>query len=194
MDKKAYLDLVGQIRHHMKRYYDLDEPEISDYEYDQLMLQLKDAEREHPEWVTPDSPTQVVGAKAGFSNEGGEPAGKRTAGVLVTHDVPMLSIEDIFSKDDVIKWVHEVRTLHPDARFVVDEKIDGLSMSLRYEKGELVLAETRGDGFTGEDVTPNARLHGRGRDAECTRDRGCGAEAEDCGRRTGSARRSLHAP
>ena len=150
MDKNGYLALVGQIREHMRLYYDLDEPQISDFEYDQLMIRLKDAEREHPEWVTPDSPTQVVGAKAASS--------KRTAGVLVTHDVPMLSIEDVFTKEDVIKWVREVRALHPDARFVVDEKIDGLSMSLRYEKGKLVLAETRGDGFTGEDVTPNARV------------------------------------
>ena len=159
--REAYLELVEQIRYHMSRYYDHDEPEISDYEYDRLMLQLKEAERRHPEWVAPDSPTQVVGAKASalpaLQDAAGKPA-KRTAGVLVTHDVPMLSIEDVFSKEDVIKWVHGVRDRYPDVRFVVDEKIDGLSMSLRYENGKLVLAETRGDGFTGEDVTPNARV------------------------------------
>ncbi|MBR0172704.1 MAG: NAD-dependent DNA ligase LigA [Lachnospiraceae bacterium] len=169
MEKETYLRLVEQIRYHMRQYYDLDAAEISDYEYDQLMLRLKEAERLHPDWVTPDSPTQVVGGRAGFAEDAaagagdsadaaGASAGKRKAGVLVTHDVPMLSIEDVFSKEDVISWVHEVRAVHPDARFVVDEKIDGLSMSLRYEHGELVLAETRGDGFTGEDVTPNARV------------------------------------
>ena len=171
MEKETYLQLVEQIRYHMRQYYDLDAAKISDHEYDQLMLRLKEAERLHPDWVTPDSPTQVVGAHAGFA-EGtdtgaedpadaeGAAAGKRKAGVLVTHDVPMLSIEDVFSKEEVISWVHEVRAVRPDARFVVDEKIDGLSMSLRYEYGELVLAETRGDGFTGEDVTPNARVIG----------------------------------
>ena len=162
MEREEYLRLVEQIRYHMRRYYDLDEAEISDFDYDRLMLRLKEAERLHPEWVTPDSPTQVVGARAGFAEDAadaeGTAAGKRKAGVLVTHDVPMLSIEDVFSKEEVISWVHEVRAAHPDARFVVDEKIDGLSMSLRYEHGELVLAETRGDGFTGEDVTPNARV------------------------------------
>ena len=171
MEKETYLQLVEQIRYHMRQYYDLDAAKISDYEYDQLMLRLKEAERLHPDWVTPDSPTQVVGGRAGFAEDPaagaedsadaeGAAAGKRKAGVLVTHDVPMLSIEDVFSKEEVISWVHEVRTVHPDARFVVDEKIDGLSMSLRYEHGELVLAETRGDGFTGEDVTPNARVIG----------------------------------
>ncbi|MBQ6735856.1 MAG: NAD-dependent DNA ligase LigA [Lachnospiraceae bacterium] len=150
MTHEEYLTLVNEIRSHMRAYYDEDAPVISDYEYDQLMLRAKEAEREHPEWVTPDSPTQVVGAKAA-------PA-KRTAGVTVTHDVPMLSIEDVFTKEEVVKWAEEVRAMHADAAFVVEEKIDGLSMSLRYEKGRLVLAETRGDGFTGEDVTLNARV------------------------------------
>ena len=150
MMHQEYLALISEVRAHMRAYYDEDAPLISDYEYDQLMLRLKEAERAHPEWVTPDSPTQVVGAKAA-------PA-KRTAGILVTHDVPMLSIEDVFTKEEVIKWAGEVRAMHADAVFVVEEKIDGLSMSLRYENGVLTLAETRGDGFTGEDVTLNARV------------------------------------
>lgn len=133
------------IEHHMDCYYNQDAPEISDYEYDQLMLQLKKLEREHPELVTPDSPTQKVGGTT-----------KREAGVNVTHNVPMLSIQDVFSKDEVHAWVEDVLRLHPDAAFSVEEKIDGLSMTLRYENGRLMLAETRGDGFVGEDVTNNA--------------------------------------
>ena len=134
----------------MDRYYNQDSPKISDYEYDQLMIQLKEAEKEHPEWVTPDSPTQKIGGTV-----------KREAGVKVTHDVPMLSIEDVFSKEEVTAWVEKVRSVHADAVFSVETKIDGLSMTLRYEKDsngkmKLVMAETRGDGLVGEDVTANA--------------------------------------
>ena len=142
----------------MNRYYNEDEPEISDYEYDRLMVQLKEAEKEHPEWVDQDSPTQVIGEnvvdeKFAASTPRGS---KRTSGVVVSHDVPMLSIQDVFSKEDVLRWVHEVRSRHPDVKFSVEQKIDGLSMSIRYDKGKIVLAETRGDGLLGEDVTLNA--------------------------------------
>ena len=129
----------------MDRYYNQDEPEITDYEYDRLMLELKKLEKEHPEWVTPDSPTQKIGGTT-----------KREAGVEVTHNVPMLSIQDVFTKEEVTAWVEDVQKMHPDARFSVEEKIDGLSMTLRYQDGELVLAETRGNGLVGEDVTQNA--------------------------------------
>ncbi len=150
MTFEEYQALKQKIDYHMDRYYNQDAPEISDYEYDQLMLSLKAAEKEHPEWITPDSPSQKIGGTA-----------KREAGVKVTHDVPMLSIEDVFTKEDVSAWVSKVHDLHPDALFSVETKIDGLSMSLRYEQGEdgllhLVLAETRGDGLSGEDVTANA--------------------------------------
>ena len=150
MTFEEYQALKQKIDYHMDRYYNQDAPEISDYEYDQLMLSLKAAEKEHPEWITPDSPSQKIGGTA-----------KREAGVKVTHDVPMLSIEDVFTKEDVSAWVSKVHDLHPDALFSVEAKIDGLSMSLRYEQGEdgllhLVLAETRGDGLIGEDVTANA--------------------------------------
>ncbi|MBR0164363.1 MAG: NAD-dependent DNA ligase LigA [Lachnospiraceae bacterium] len=162
--REEYQALVAEIRRHMKKYYDEDEPEISDYEYDRLMLRLKEIERAHPEWVSADSPTRIVGASARVTPAAQEEEAdterkkKRTAGVTVTHDVPMLSIEDVFTREEVADWVHEVLTKHPDAVFCVEEKIDGLSMSLRYEKGKLVMAETRGDGFTGEDVTVNARV------------------------------------
>ena len=147
---EEYRKLVDTIDYHMDRYYNQNEPEISDYEYDQLMQQLKAAEAEHPEWVTPDSPTQKIGGVA-----------MREAGVKVTHDVPMLSIEDVFNKEDVTAWVDKVKAVHPDAKFSVEAKIDGLSMTLRYEKDsqeklKLKLAETRGDGLIGEDVTENA--------------------------------------
>ena len=150
MELKEYKELIDTIDYHMNRYYNLNEPEISDYDYDQLMLKLKAAEKEHPEWVTPDSPSQKIGGVA-----------MREAGVKVTHDVPMLSIEDVFDKADVVAWVDKVKAVHSDAKFSVEAKIDGLSMTLRYEKDsmgklKLSLAETRGDGLIGEDVTANA--------------------------------------
>ncbi|MCD8300582.1 MAG: NAD-dependent DNA ligase LigA [Clostridiales bacterium] len=140
-----YCELVQLIDYHMNRYYNEDSPEISDFDYDQLMLRLKSMEAEHPEWVTPDSPTQKIGGST-----------KREAGVEVEHHVPMLSIQDVFSKEEVTAWVDEVHRMHPDVRFCVEEKIDGLSMSLRYSDGRLTLGETRGNGLTGEDVTANA--------------------------------------
>ncbi|MCF0150892.1 MAG: NAD-dependent DNA ligase LigA [Firmicutes bacterium] len=150
MTYAEYVDLKQQIEFHMDAYYNLDEPVISDYEYDLLMQKLKAAEKEHPGWVTPDSPSQKVGGVA-----------RREAGVKVVHNVPMLSIEDMFTKEDVAAWIDRVLAVHPDAAFSVETKIDGLSMTLRYEKKEdgrlhLMLAETRGDGITGEDVTANA--------------------------------------
>ena len=152
MNITEYNMLMDKINYHMDRYYNLDEPEISDYEYDKLMLQLKAAEKEHPEWITPDSPSQKVGGTT-----------KREAGVKVTHDVPMLSIEDVFTKEEVIAWIDKVKAVHSECTFSVETKIDGLSMTLRYEKDEngllkLILAETRGDGLVGEDVTANAMV------------------------------------
>ncbi len=152
MTYAEYEELRSTIEEHMDRYYNQDDPVISDYEYDQLMLRLKAAEKEHPDWVTPDSPTQKVGGSV-----------KREAGVKVVHDVPMLSIEDVFTKEAVLAWVEKVQERHPGTAFSVEVKVDGLSMSLRYEKGaddrlHLQLAESRGDGLIGEDVTVNARV------------------------------------
>ncbi len=149
--RKEYDALVANIRHHMDLYYNQDTPEISDYEYDQLMQKLKSLERENPELVTKDSPSQIVGGTA-----------KREAGVKITHNVPMLSIEDVFNKEDVAAFVNKVHDRHPGALFSVEQKIDGLSLSLRYRKDpsdnklHLQMAETRGDGLIGEDVTANA--------------------------------------
>lgn len=146
--KQEIEELRKQIEHHSNRYYNEDDPEISDYEFDRLMQKLKQLEQEHPEYASGNSPTQKVGGAA-----------KRKAGVLVRHNVPMLSLQDVFTKEDVLKFVEEMQEQLEGPEFVVEYKIDGLSMSLRYENGELKLAETRGDGINfGEDVTENARV------------------------------------
>ena len=140
--------LREEIEYHSNRYYNEDAPEITDYEYDMLMNRLKALEKEHPELINATSPTQHVGGRA-----------KREAGTLVAHNVPMLSLQDVFSKEEVADFVYQMQEKLEDPEFVVEYKIDGLSMSLRYEKGQLVMAETRGDGINfGEDVTANARV------------------------------------
>ncbi|MDO4804301.1 MAG: NAD-dependent DNA ligase LigA [Lachnospiraceae bacterium] len=143
---KKYRELAEKVRVYNEAY-EAAEPLVSDYEYDMLMQELKKMEKEDPSLAGESSPTQTVGAPV-----------KRQAGITVTHNVPMLSIQDVFEKEEVLSWARDVRSLHPDARFCVEQKIDGLSMTLRYEGGSLVLAETRGDGFVGEDVTLNARV------------------------------------
>lgn len=146
--KKELSRLRKEIRHHNNCYYNNDEPEISDYEYDQLMLQLKKLEADYPELVTKNSPTQMVGGNA-----------RREAGVLVAHDVPMLSLQDVFSRQEVEEFVTSAIEQLDKPEFVVEEKIDGLSLALRYRDGVLAQAITRGDGIVqGEDVTDNAKV------------------------------------
>ena len=146
--KKELNRLRKEIRHHNNCYYNNDEPEISDYEYDQLMLQLKKLEADYPELVTKNSPTQMVGGNA-----------RREAGVLVAHDVPMLSLQDVFSRQEVEEFVISAIEQLDKPEFVVEEKIDGLSLALRYRDGILAQAITRGDGvIQGEDVTDNAKV------------------------------------
>ena len=146
--KKELNRLRKEIRHHNNCYYNNDEPEISDYEYDQLMLQLKKLEADYPELVTKNSPTQMVGGNA-----------RREAGVLVAHDVPMLSLQDVFSRQEVEEFVTSAIAQLDNPEFVVEEKIDGLSLALRYQDGVLAQAITRGDGIIqGEDVTDNAKV------------------------------------
>ncbi|MCM1258026.1 MAG: NAD-dependent DNA ligase LigA [Roseburia sp.] len=149
MNAKARIEeLKKQIEYHSNLYYNEDSPEILDYEFDKMMQELKKLEQENPELAKEDSPTKRVGGKA-----------KREAGVLVRHNVPMLSLQDVFSKEEVLHFVEEMREQLEEPEFVVEYKIDGLSMALRYENGELRLAETRGDGINfGEDVTENARV------------------------------------
>ena len=144
--KQKIEDLRKKILYHNDLYYNQDMPEISDYEYDMMMQELKRLEKENPELITADSPTQKVGGTA-----------KRQAGVLVRHDVPMLSLQDVFSREEVDAFVDNMKQELVNPEFVVEEKIDGLSLALRYENGELKRAITRGDGIVqGEDVTTNA--------------------------------------
>ena len=144
--KQKIEDLRQKILYHNDLYYNQDNPEISDYEYDMMMQELKRLETDHPEFITADSPTQKVGGTA-----------KRQAGVLVKHDVPMLSLQDVFSRGEVDTFVENMQDELDSPEFVVEEKIDGLSLALRYRDGVLERAITRGDGVVqGEDVTANA--------------------------------------
>lgn len=141
-------DLREELERHINLYYNMDTPEISDYEYDNMMQELKSLEKEFPDLVIETSPTQKVGGTA-----------KREAGVLVRHNVPMLSLQDVFSKEEVEEFVEEMQEQLENPEFVVEYKIDGLSMALRYEEGALKTAVTRGDGVNfGEDVTANAKV------------------------------------
>ena len=147
-DLSRYKELKATILYHNDRYYNQDNPEITDYEYDMMMQELKGLEQKHPEYITSDSPTQKVGGSA-----------KREAGVLVRHNVPMLSLQVVFSKEDVDAFVADMQEQLVDPTFVVEYKIDGLSMALRYVNGKLDVAVTRGDGvLQGEDVTVNAKV------------------------------------
>lgn len=139
--------LRQEIRRHEHLYYVLDQPEISDAEYDALMRRLQDLEREHPEYASPDSPTRRVGGKP------------REGFVKVEHSSPMLSLDNVFSEGELRDFDRRVRDLLRGQafRYVAELKLDGLSMAVRYENGRFQSAITRGDGRIGEDVTENAR-------------------------------------
>ena len=139
--------LRDEIRHHEHRYYVLDDPEISDAEFDRLMRRLQELERARPDLVTPDSPTQRVG---------GAPTGEFPK---VRHSVPMMSLDNVLSVEELTDFDHRVRQLSGRDRveYVGELKLDGLSMSLVYENGILTHGVTRGNGVEGEDVSPNVR-------------------------------------
>jgi DNA ligase (NAD+) len=139
--------LRNQIRHHEYRYYVLDDPEISDTQFDQLMNELKKLESEHPALVTTDSPTQRVGGKP------------REGFFKAAHSSPMLSLDNTYNVDDLRNWERRVHELagRVDIEYVCELKLDGMSLALHYEDGKLVRGITRGDGITGEDVTLNVR-------------------------------------
>jgi DNA ligase (NAD+) len=139
--------LREQIRHHEYRYYVLDDPEISDAEFDRLMNELKKLEAAHPELITPDSPTQRVGGKP------------REGFVKVAHSVPMLSLDNAYSEEELRTWESRVHELsgRTDIEYDCELKMDGMSMALLYRNRRLVRGVTRGDGTTGEDVTDNIR-------------------------------------
>lgn len=145
--EKRIEQLRETLRRHEYLYYVLDQPEISDAEYDALMRQLQDLEARHPELRTPDSPTQRVGGKP------------REGFVKVTHTVPMLSLDNALNEAELQAWYGRVRDMLKGEPFecVAELKLDGLSMAAHYRNGRFVQAVTRGDGRVGEDVTENAR-------------------------------------
>jgi DNA ligase (NAD+) len=140
-------ELRDKIRYHEHRYFVLDDPEISDFEFDKLMHRLKELELQHPELATPDSPTRRVG---------GAPASEFAK---VRHPSPMLSLDNTYSVDDLREFDRRVRELagRPSVEYIAELKLDGLSMALTYEEGALARGVTRGDGEVGEDVTTNIR-------------------------------------
>jgi DNA ligase (NAD+) len=139
-------ELREQVNHHRYRYHVLDDPEVSDAEYDEAMRELRGLEDEFPELITPDSPTQLVG---------GQPSALFAP---VAHGAPMLSLDNAFSLEELTAWTVRVeRRAGEGARFVCELKIDGVACALTYERGILTRAATRGDGYTGEDITANVR-------------------------------------
>lgn len=137
--------LRAQLNYHSKRYYVDDDPEISDFEYDKMYAELLRLESEHPELDDPASPTHRVGGVALDKFE------------KVTHSVPLNSLSDVFSFEELGEFLQRVAPVLPDAKYSVEPKIDGLSVALRYENGVFVGGATRGDGQVGEDVTSNLR-------------------------------------
>lgn len=141
-------ELRQQINYHNYRYHVLDDPIITDQEYDQLLIQLRNIEDAHPEWLTPDSPTQRAG---------GPPSSRF---LKVNHPSPILSLANAFNAADVRAWYERISKLDQRVSvtsFVVEPKIDGLSVILHYQNGQFIQAATRGDGDVGEDVTTNVR-------------------------------------
>ena len=137
--------LQKEVEHHMHLYYDLDAPVLEDFEYDRLIHHLMDLEEQYPEYASPNSPTKRVGGSA--MNTFRE----------VPHKVQMGSLQDVFSLDELRAFDERVRETVPEPTYVVEQKIDGLSVSLEYRNGELAVGSTRGNGLVGEDVTENIR-------------------------------------
>lgn len=143
--KKRAEQLRNELNHHIYLYYVKNENEISDYEYDMMMRELKGIEEEYPELLTADSPTHRVGGQADSTFE------------AVVHSVRMESLQDAFSKDEIRDFDKRVKTVFPSAHYVAEPKIDGLSVSLEYTNGVLTRGSTRGDGNVGEDITANLK-------------------------------------
>jgi DNA ligase (NAD+) len=145
--EKQIESLRDQIRHHEYRYFVLDDPEITDFDFDKLVEQLKKLEAERPDLVTPDSPTQRVGGKP------------REGVVKVAHSSPMLSLDNTYNEEELRNWERRVHELsgRKGVDYVCELKLDGMSLALIYENGRLARGVTRGDGSVGEDVTLNIR-------------------------------------
>ena len=146
MDVKAKIEaLREQLNEWGHRYYVLDAPTVPDYEYDQKLRELEQLEAEHPEWIAPDSPTQRVGGEA------------VDAFVPVRHEVPLQSLQDVFAPEELAAFDRRMREADSQVDYVVEPKVDGLSVALEYVDGVFVRGATRGDGQVGEDVTENLR-------------------------------------
>ena len=146
--KKQIEKLRQQLRYHSYQYYVLDDPDVPDAEYDRLYNQLVALEKKHPKLITSDSPTQRVGSKP------------LTAFDQIQHQIPMLSLDNVFSEEALLSFYQRLQDRlnnEDEIELIAEPKLDGLAISLRYEKGELIYAATRGDGSTGENVTQNVR-------------------------------------
>ena len=144
-DKQRIKELTDLLRQANYRYYVLDDPTMQDFEYDRLLRELEDLEKAHPELIQPDSPTQRVGGAALSQFE------------KVEHPVPLMSLQDVFSLEELNEFLDKILEQHPNTAFSVEPKIDGLSVALEYENGVFVRGATRGDGVVGEDVTENLK-------------------------------------
>ena len=143
--QKRIQDLTALLNEAGYRYYVLDDPTLPDFEYDRLLRELEDLEKTYPEYVLPDSPTKRVGGQA--VNTFGE----------VTHAVPLMSLQDVFSMEELEDFLNRTQEALPNAAYSVEPKIDGLSVALEYVDGRFVRGATRGDGVVGEDVTENLK-------------------------------------
>jgi DNA ligase (NAD+) len=146
--KNEYIKLKQKIHYHSFRYFVLDSPLISDLEYDRMTTRLKQIEAEHPDWISPDSPTQRVGGAA------------LEKFMKVRHPAPILSLANAFNKDDILSWYERLVKIDERVKksgFVIEPKIDGLTVVLHYENGSFIEGATRGDGEIGEDITANLR-------------------------------------
>jgi len=143
--KQRIIDLTAQLNQANYRYYVLDDPQMADYEYDMLLRELENLEEAYPEYAQPDSPTKRVGGEALSKFQ------------KVTHPVPLMSLQDVFSVDELDDFLQKVLAANPGTAFTVEPKIDGLSVALEYRDGKFVGGATRGDGVIGEDVTENLK-------------------------------------
>ena len=143
--KERILELTDILKDANYRYYVLDDPKIQDFEYDRLLRELEELEMAHPELIKADSPTQRVGGEALSQFE------------KVAHPVPLMSLQDVFSTEELTEFLDKTLASEPDSEFSVEPKIDGLSVALEYVDGKFVRGATRGDGSVGEDVTENLK-------------------------------------
>ena len=143
--KERILELTALLTEANYRYYVLDDPQMQDFEYDRLLRELEELEQANPQWATADSPTKRVGGQALSQFE------------KYAHPVPLMSLQDVFSVEELQEFLGKVKDVCPNAAFSVEPKIDGLSVALEYVDGQFVRGATRGDGNVGEDVTENLK-------------------------------------